>query len=216
MPWYVFALVDAPPERPGRGLSGALAVRAVDGGFAAVERRADVPPFDFGTLQTHERVVDRLAGLVPAILPVRFGTLLTSSDLDGSFVDRDEELRDAFDRVRGRVQFTWRSAAARQTTVRARATAVRARTGVDYLRRAARAAHPSPHTSFRRVRRLANIAVEERFAPATPLMPAALYHLVDRVRAAGYASAAADVRAHAPGLTWSGPFAPYAFAPELL
>ena len=215
MAWYVFALVDAPPDRPGRGLTGALAVRPIDGGFAAVERRADVPPFDFGTLQIHERVVDRLAGLVPAILPVRFGTLLTSSDLEGSFVDRDKSC--AMPLTVCEAAFSSRGAAPLRVRRYARGTkAVRARTGMEYLRRAARAAHPLPPASFRRVRRLANIAAEERFAPATPLMPAALYHLVDRARAAGYASAAADVRAHAPGLTWSGPFAPYAFAPELL
>jgi Gas vesicle synthesis protein GvpL/GvpF len=215
MAWYVFAVVDAPPPKPGRGLSGPLAVRRIDGGFAVVERRADVPPFDFGTLQAHERIVERLAALVPAILPVRFGTLLSSSDLETSFVERREELREAFDRVRGRVQFTWRSAGAEPVT-RARAQAARTRSGTDYLRRAARAAHPPAPSSFRRVRRLANLAAEERFAEATTIVPAALYHLVDRVRAGAYASAAADVRTHAPGLTWSGPFAPYAFAPELL
>ena len=215
MAWYVFALLDAPPEKAGRGLSAAVAIRRIDGGFAAVERRADVPPFDLGTLQAHERVVDRLAALVPAILPVRFGTLLSTSELDSSFVDREDELGDAFDVVRGRVQFTWRGKAAR-AVARTRAKGVRAPTGLDYLKRAARAAHPAPPSSFRRARRLAKLAAEERFSPATTLVPAALYHLVDRERAAAYASAATDVRAHAPGLTWSGPFAPYAFAPELL
>ena len=216
MSWYVFALVDTPPEKPGRGLSGAIAVRRIDGAFAAVERRADVPPFDFGTLQAHERVVDRLAALVPAILPMRFGTLVSSSDLEASFADREEELQEAFDRVRGRVQFTWRSTATGRIHARPRAATIRARTGVDYLRSAARAANPAPPSSFRRVKALAGLAADERYAPATALVPAALYHLVDRVRAASYASAAAEVRAHARGLTWSGPFAPYAFAPELL
>jgi hypothetical protein len=215
MAWYVFAIVDAPPAKPGRALSGPLAVRRIDGAFAAVERRADVPPFDFGTLQAHERIVERLAARVPAILPVRFGTLLSSSDLELSFVDRGEELREAFDRVRGRVQFTWRSAAA-EPMARTRAKAARTRSGTDYLRRAARAAHPPVPSSFRRIRGLANLPVEERFAAATTFVPAAVYHLVDRVRASAYVSAADDVRTRAPGLTWSGPFAPYAFVPELL
>jgi hypothetical protein len=215
MALYVFAIVDAPPAKRGRGLSGPLAVRRIEGGFAAVERRADVPPFDFGTLQAHERIVERLAALVPAILPVRFGTLLDSSDLELSFVERAEELREAFDRVRGRVQFTWRTAAA-APIARTGANAARTRSGSDYLRRAARAAHPPAPSSFRRIRSLANLAAEERFAAATTFVPAALYHLVDRVRAAAYVSAAADVRTHAPGLTSSGPFAPYAFVPELL
>ena len=215
MPWYVFALVDVPAGRPGRGLDRAISFREVGGAFAAVERRADVPPLDFGTLQAHERAVDRLAGLVPAILPVRFGTLLSSADLESALDERDDDLRDAFDLVRGRVQFTWRSTSSR-LTARPRAQAARARSGADYLRRVARTAHPSPPASFRRARVPGRLAVEERFAPATALTPPALYHLVDRARAASYATAAEEARAHASGLTWSGPFAPYAFAPELL
>jgi len=215
MPLYVFALVDAAPSGVGRGLSGAVAIRAIDGGYAAVERRADVPPLDFGTLRLHEEVVDRLARLAPAVLPVRFGTLLTAHEIDAALDERGDDLREAFDLVRGRVQFTWRAAAA-GSSPRVHRPPIRARSGADYLRRAARAAHPAPHASFRRARPLGGLAADERFAPATPLVPAALYHLVDRSRSDAYASAADEVRAHAPGLTWSGPFAAYAFTPELL
>jgi len=215
MPLYLFALLDAAPARAGRGLSGAVAVREVNGGFAAVERRADVPPLDFGTLQAHEQVVDRLAALAPAVLPVRFGTLLTMDDLNAALEDRGEELHEAFDLVRGRLQFTWRTGTA-SATARARTKAIRARTGADYLRRAARAANPAPPASFRRARSLGRLAAAERFSPATPLLPGSLYHLVDRSRADAYASAARVIRAHAPGLMWSGPFAAYAFSPELL
>ena len=215
MPLYVFALVDRAPAHAGRGLSGPVAIRRVRGAFAAVERRADVPPLDFGALQAHERIVDRLASIVPAILPVRFGTLLTVAELDAALDDRADDVNEAFDRVRGRVQFTWRSAGGGATS-RVRPSAVRARSGADYLRRAARAARPSPPPSFRRAAGLRALAEDERFAAATALLPAALYHLVDRRRADAYVSAAADVRVQARGLTCSGPFAPYAFAPELL
>jgi hypothetical protein len=215
MPLYVFALVEAPPARAGRGLSGAITVRKVDGGYAVVERRADVPPLDFGTLKKHEQVVDGLAASASALLPVRFGTLITDRELDAALEDRAEELREAFDLVRGRQQYTWRTSAPRSAG-RTAPHAIRATSGVDYLRRAARAAHPAPPAAFRRARSLGRIAAAERYAPASPLIPGALYHLVDRSRADTYASAAADVRAHAPGLTWSGPFPAYAFAPELL
>jgi len=215
MPLYVFALVDAAPRTVGRGLSAAVALRKVTGGYAAVERRADVPPLEFGTLKAHEQVIERLASLAPAVVPVRFGTLLTVDELDAALEDREEELREAFDLLRGRLQFTWRATAA-GTPPRARRQTAPARSGTDYLRRAARAAHPAPPPSFRRARSLGRLAAAERFAPATAIIPGALYHLVDRSRAEAYASAAADVRAHAPGLSWSGPFAAYAFAPELL
>ena len=83
MPWYVFALVDAVPDGPrGKGLGGNLGVRKVPGGLAIVERRADVPPMEFGTLRKHQAVVARLSERVPAILPVRFGTLLEGEEID--------------------------------------------------------------------------------------------------------------------------------------
>jgi hypothetical protein len=214
MPLYVFALLDAAPASAGRGLRGAVTVREVAGAFAAVERRADVPPLDFGTLRAHEAIVDRLAALVPAILPVRFGTLLAPDDLRADLEERSDDLQEAFNLVRGRVQFTWRSAGPGGAGRRRPSARAAARSGADYLRRAARSAHPTP--AFRRARGLTKLAAAERFVHAGPALPAALYHLVDRTRADAYASAATAVRAHAPGLTWSGPFAPYAFTPELL
>ena len=109
MAWYVFALVDAiPAGRAGKGLSGALSLRKLPGGFLVVERRADVPPAEFGSLKAHQDVVARLAKQVPAILPVRFGTLLETGQLDEALQERDEEIHEAFALVRGRVQFTWR------------------------------------------------------------------------------------------------------------
>ena len=62
MAWYVFALVDAlPATRAGQGLTGPLSIRKLAGAFAVVERRADVPPVEFGSLKKHQEVVARLA-----------------------------------------------------------------------------------------------------------------------------------------------------------
>ena len=83
MAWYVFALVDAIPVRArGEGADGPLSIRKLAGAFAVVERRADVPPVEFGSLKKHQDVVTRLAAQVPAILPVRFGTLLEAEHLE--------------------------------------------------------------------------------------------------------------------------------------
>lgn len=109
MPWYVFALVDRTPSGGKlKGLSGPLGVRKIPGGFAVVERRADVPPAEFGSLKRHHDVLAQLAPRVDAILPVRFGTLLDADAIEEALDERDEEIADAFDVVRGRVQFTWR------------------------------------------------------------------------------------------------------------
>src|SRR5687768_7782214 len=104
MAWYVFALVDKiPAVRGGKGLTGPLSIRTLAGAYAVVERRADVPPVEFGSLKKHQDVVARLARQVPAILPVRFGTLLEDEHLDEATRERDDDIADAFDVVRNRV-----------------------------------------------------------------------------------------------------------------
>ena len=222
MPWYVFALVDAVPSGPpGKGLHGSLSIRRVPGALAVVERRADVPPAEFGTLRRHQAVVERVAGAVPAILPVRFGTLLEDAEIEEALQDRDEEIAEALDRVRDRVQYTWRStrrfrgdaASAAQDRGAARTVS----SGAEYLRHAARAARTAPSASFRAMRlALEPLRVAERHQPATAALPEALYHLVDRVAAPRYEAAAVALQERSPKLTVTGPFPPFAFAAEIL
>lgn len=229
MAWYVFALVDRlPAGRQGRGLAGAIGARRVPGGFAIVERRADVPPVELGTLKAHNAVVARLAGAVPAILPVRFGTLLEMAEIEAALDEREEEIAEAFERVRGRVQFTWRqdarSARRARGVQRARGAAgagsagvagERVLSGAEYLRQAARAAEPP--AAFRSVReQLRPLIVAERFQPSTPALPGSLYHLVERTSEARYRLVAARLAASSPKLRVTGPFPTFAFTPDLL
>jgi hypothetical protein len=230
MAWYVFALVDQiPAGRIGKGLTNALSVRKMSGGFLVVERRADVPPVEFGSLRKHQDVVARLATRVPAILPVRFGTLLESDHLEEALQERDEEIAEAFDLVRGRVQFTWR-AGGRGSGIGGRGSGTGDRgpgtgdrgpeepkSGAAYLRAAARAANPPPPAAFRALRtKLSPMIAGQRYQPATPAMPQALYHLVTKKHVTRYAAAAAALTKIRPVLTVSGPFPPFAFAPEIL
>lgn len=242
MPWYVFALVDAVPSpRPGTGIGGPLSMLRVGDAFVAVERRADVPPVAFGSLEKHQDVVTRLASRVPAILPVRFGTLLDRDALDAALADREDEIAGAFALVRHRVQFTWRTRAARgpaspkrvdatareggrgageaRSATRAGADTFAApgASGTEYLRHAARAAKPAPPAAWRPLRsQLAPLFAAERYQPATASLPESLYHLVDRTSSVRYATVAAGLRHATPALTMSGPWPPFAFAPELL
>jgi hypothetical protein len=219
MAWYVFALVDAAPaSRPGKGIGGPLSILPVGDAFAVAERRADVPPVEFGSLEKHQGVVTRLAACVPAILPVRFGTLLERAALDEALEDRDEEIAGAFALVRGRVQFTWRKrgpAAPKRVGERAGQRALAS--GTDYLRHAARAAKPAPPAAWRALRaKLAPLLSVERYQPATTTLPESLYHLVDRASSVRYATVAAGLSHATPSLTMTGPWPPFAFAPELL
>jgi len=227
MPWYVFALVDAVPKgAPGKGLTGNLSLREVPGGLAVVERRADVPPMEFGTLQKHQAVVARLCERVPAILPVRFGTLLEGEEIEEVLQERDGEIAEAFSVVRRRVQFTWRrtkdTKQAKETKERKTKEQVRdprgeAETGTEYLRRAARAKSPTPPPAFRALRsKVAPLVAAERYQPAAAQLPASLYHLVDRSAIERYEVIGEAIAHASPGLRMSGPFPPFAFAPEIL
>jgi hypothetical protein len=236
MAWYVFALVDAIPSgRAGRGLTGALSIRKLAGAFAVVERRADVPPTEFGSLKKHQEVVGRIASRVPAILPVRFGTLLESADLEESVRDRDEEIAEAFDMVRDRVQFTWRrrvrgarrevGGARRETRGARRAdgdskSETRAdlpKSGAEYLRQAARAAAPAPPAAYRALgATLGRLVAARRYQPGSAILAEAVYHLVEKKHLTRYLAAADSLKGSSPALVMSGPWPPFAFAPEIL
>jgi len=232
LPWYVFALVDAVPKgTPGKGLTGNLSLREVPGGLAVVERRADVPPMEFGTLQKHQAVVARLCERVPAILPVRFGTLLEGEEIEEVLQERDGEIAEAFSVVRRRVQFTWRRTKdtkeaketkeqrtkERKTKERVRDPRGEAETGTEYLLRAARAKSPAPPPAFRALRsKVAPLVAAERYQPAAAQLPASLYHLVDRSAIERYEVIGEAIAHASPGLRMSGPFPPFAFAPEIL
>jgi hypothetical protein len=219
MAWYVFALVDAPPRgAKGKGLAGPLGLRRVPGGYAVVERRADVPPAEFGSLQRHQDVVAKLAARVPAILPVRFGTLLDDAAIDEALAERLPEIAEALDAVRDRVQFTWRRALPSRSALRRAPPTLNegALSGAEYLRRAARAANPPPPAAWRPLRRkLAAFVAAERYQPATGTAPESLYHLVGRDAVARYTTIG-NALAHAnAALTMTGPWAPFAFAAQV-
>ena len=222
MSFYVFAVVDRPPSgRPGTGLRGALSLRRVGDAFAVVERRADVPPAEFGSLQRHQAVVKDLAERVPAILPVRFGTLLDGDALDEALHEREEDLADALNTVRGRVQFTWRRGKAGSKGPRgvghSKAASVSAVSGAEYLRRAARAAKPAPPAAWRPVRsKLAPLIVAEQYQPATGKIPDSLYHLVDRDASLRYTEIARALVHANDAFAMTGPWPPFAFVPALL
>jgi Gas vesicle synthesis protein GvpL/GvpF len=219
--WYVFALVDAVPSgRAGRGLTGALSIRKLAGAFVVVERRADVPPVELGSLKKHHDVVARLATQVPAILPVRFGTLLEPEHLEEAGQERDEEILEALDFVRDRVQFTWRIKGRQKAEGRRQEegqSVVKAVTGTAYLRQVALAANPALPAAFRALgSKLAPLIAGQRYQPGKAALPEAVYHLVEKKKVRRYVAAAAVLRKSRPLLSMTGPWPPFAFAPEIL
>ncbi|HET7619470.1 MAG TPA: GvpL/GvpF family gas vesicle protein [Vicinamibacterales bacterium] len=211
MALYVFALLETAPRPPlPRGLDGPIGLRRAGSWIAAVETRRRPPAIDLATLQRQHDVVERLARRSRAILPVRFGTILTARELDDVVRGGADDVRAAFARVRGCVQMTWRMAAAPRAQTRTAPASGRA-----YL--AARLRQARPPRRWNPVRdAMTALVAAERYEPASGGARDALYHLVPRGDVRSYLIAARGVRAALPAARLTGPTAPYAFTPEIL
>jgi hypothetical protein len=224
MSQYVYALLGEPPRGDtGAGL-GAEPLRFVpiDGVLAAVGDMASPPPVNAATLRAHDAVVRRLAAAVDAILPVRFGTLLDGETaLADAIAGRAPRLREALALVAGREQMTLRLFGEPAPMEEVAPVGGELGPGARYLearRRKARRDADVPELAPLR-RHLAALVRAEQVQrhDAAPLL-ASVYHLVDRGRAAAYVDAvAAGADALAPTrAVATGPWPPYAFAPEPL
>jgi hypothetical protein len=109
---YLYAIVDRQPPRRellGRGIGGQpLSLVRAGKAFVVVERCA-AREATTAAIVAHDRVVRRLWRLLPAVLPLRFGSIVAdSAELQARIAPLAEPIERAFDRVRGAVQFTVR------------------------------------------------------------------------------------------------------------
>jgi hypothetical protein len=195
--------------RPGRGIAReALAAIERDGYSIVAGAMPGVPEPTAVALRAYDRVVRRLAAATDAIVPFRFGTIVSPSDLDAAIAPIEDALREALALVRGREQMTLRLFGDGDVArPRARATK-----GALYL--ASRAASADAADAIARLRRaLGRLVRAEVVERHDGPLRVSLYHLVDRGRAADYRArvdrasrAIAPLRAHV-----TGPWAPYAF-----
>jgi hypothetical protein len=223
-PRYLYALLDAEPEAPaGVGLAGEpLRIVGCEGIFAVAGEMREAPTATPETLRGHDAVVRRLATVADAILPARFGMLATDDAELCERLARTGSLREALARVAGREQMILRvysSSPASGSKSTPPSPTEHAGPGTAYLAERARQARAMTEiaelTRLRDV--LAAFVLEERIEHHdTPPLLASAYHLIARGRASEYATAV-DRAADADGMRVrvSGPWAPYAFAPEL-
>jgi hypothetical protein len=221
---YLYALVgERPAEEPGVGLGGEPLRLVPCGDVVAVvgdvERR---PSLDPDAMRGHDAVVQRLAGLVEAILPARFGATSGEAELAQAVAARAPALRDALALVRGREQMTLRvygTAGPPPAAPPAPPADPAQGPGARYLarrRERARAARSLPEIE----------PVSRAVAPgvhatrirrhATPPLLATVYHLVERGQAPAYRARVEAARPELRGdlrVVISGPWPPYAFAP---
>jgi Gas vesicle synthesis protein GvpL/GvpF len=219
---YVYALLgDAPASDAGAGLreEPLRLVRAGDL-LAAVGEMAEPPVVSETTLRAHDAVVRRLADGVDAILPVRFGAWLSESSLTDVLRARARELSETLALVAGRQQMTLRVLGdAAPSAAPVAVTADDAGPGARYL--AAR------HVEWRRAREAPELAplrpaletlikAERVTRHDTPPLLASVYHLIDRGAVSAYRAAVARPASTAVRVVATGPWPPYAFAPEAL
>ncbi|MHB8419200.1 MAG: GvpL/GvpF family gas vesicle protein [Myxococcales bacterium] len=204
----LYAFADRAPAAGTCGLWGEP-LSAIDLGrfFAAFGTTEGAAPLEAWALRGHDEAVRRVAASSHAVLPVRFGQLFESeSSLREAILPLGERLRSALEEVAGCEQMTLRlfgEAPAREP----------ATSGTAYLR--SRRDRGAGIGQLRPA--LADVVVGERIEAGSGQLLATAYHLVRRGRSGAYLAALESARATLPALRFaaSGPWAPYAFAPEV-
>jgi len=168
------------------------------------------PALTSASLRRYERTISAIADSSPALLPVRFGTVMEETELLAILRSRRMALAAALRQVRGHVQMTVRlitPASPPDETAGTRGS----RSGRDYLTARAAAASSRKIPGFASVRTILERWIKEERVERTSGVTS-IYHLVPR-RAAGPYRQAVVAALQDAGLraVVSGPFPPYAF-----
>ena len=192
----------ANPNPPTRGI------------YAASEYLARAPEPSESALKSQHEIVAALAQRFDAILPVRFGALIEQEELFHIVQLRRDMLTEALARVRGHEQMTVRIFGDAPQTSRAHTAST---TGTAYLeRRRAEQRSPLPQVAENIRTSVGTIAIRECVEPGRPNVRAVLHHLIPKGRAADYIGLVENAAASGVGrVTVSGPFAPFAFTPDI-
>jgi Gas vesicle synthesis protein GvpL/GvpF len=219
---YLYALVDEEPSEPlGEGIANEPLRVLPQGRLAAVTGEIpERPRPDRETLERQDAVVRRLAGLFGAILPARFGeTFADEAALANRLAPREPEVAQALALVRGCVQMTLRVFGDPEPRPEPEPVSAGG-PGTRYLaarRREIERSHSLPEIEPLReaLRPLLRAERIERHEAAGPLLGTA-YHLVPSGEAGTYFTTleAAKKRIGGRRVAATGPWPPYAFAPE--
>ena len=217
---YVYALVDR--KLPRVKIHGRTIESVAVGDVYALSLRTErAPAISEEMLREQHDIIMQLAERAPAILPARFGSLVAEEEMHKIVALRASQLHAAFDQVRGREQMTVRLMGGADLVDRMVRQPARAAAGpgARYLaERRTAAGYPLPDAAERLAAAVRPMVFAEKAEPGLGGVRAVLYHLIERGRSAPYcrtlARAAAGVQPLSVKVT--GPFPPFAFAPELL
>lgn len=214
--FYVYALV----EHPGRSTTikgRRIEIVPVGDVFAAVESRMSSAEqrseISEASLREQHAIVVALARRFDAILPARFGAWVDQNTLEHMLNTNRSRIRRALSRVKGREQVTVRIFAERTDAPEAWSS------GEAYLRSRLAASRPRLSPSARTLKRAVKPLVRaEILEPARGNILVTIHHLLDRGSARAYRAAVRDTVAPGPDehVVISGPWPPFAFAPDLL
>lgn len=214
MTLYLYALVETPARLPdSAGLDDSpLSVEPLGALDAVVSSLAAPPsPQSEDHVLAHARVVDELASLNDAVLPVRFGRAYAdASALRHAVEAREDELREALDRVRGCVELGLRVLAGTADT-----TLAAPESGREYLRARLNERHRGERLADELDAPLAALSrAATRSVLATPQLVLSAAYLVPRDELDEFRRAVGSVQSRHPELSvaCTGPWAPYSFA----
>ncbi len=220
MKLYVYAFVDRKlPRFRFRG----HAVETVPVGdlYAAVDPDGRAPAITEKALCEQHDLVLELTGRAAAILPARFGSLVDREELEQIVSRRHSQFLSALELVRGREQMTVRliGEAGGTDVSRRREVLAVGGPGARYLEaRRAAAGYPLPDAVQRLTAAVRDLIVADKAEPGQAGVRAMLYHLIERGSSAAYcralAAASTDVAPLVVKVT--GPWPPFAFAPEVI
>lgn len=185
----------------------------LSGFYAAIERRAERLLVSESSLRTQHDIVMRLSDRIDAVVPARFGTLIQEREFRDILAARRVVIQEALTLVRGRVQMTVRFREAPASTVVRNPSRDSPVSGTAYLEARRSAQTTMPPAAGIVTTAVADFVIAERSESATARAQAALYHLIDRGTVRQYSEAIS--RLQSVTVNVSGPWPPFAFAPDL-
>jgi hypothetical protein len=182
----------------------------------AVEELEKRPSMTENALRTQHAIVERLGKRFEAVLPARFGSFLPLDDLERIVHSRRDDLREALRRVRKRVQMTVRIVAP-PAPAAVKREAHAATSGTAYLNaRRSATSRSLPSAAAALTAAVRDLLRDERIETDAEHGRTALFHLIDRKDVKRYRSSIARAGVSKDErVIVTGPFAPFAFTPEL-
>ncbi len=212
---YVYALTGTAVPRM-RAAGRTIEPVRIGACYAAVARMKTLPSVSEETLGEQHAIVACLFEHVDAMLPMRFGALVDADELERFVAAHAAELAGALDLVRGREQMTVRVFGPAQAPWAP--SGWRPASGTEYLRSRRAAARPLPPAADVVRRAARRFLAAERSAAGEGRVRATLWHLIDRGKSEPYRAAIARAALRVPPtfrIATSGPWPPFAFAPDL-